>query len=1429
MKLVRLSAIILLLSFLSGIHHVYGQLYSYKNLTHRNGLPLTTTWAIKEKPDGGILIGTQGAGLVEYDGYAFHDIIAADQDKLHHVTGIEVLNKETFFTSKFKGLFRISSSGKVSNVFQAEKIGDYIDVVVSNKRLLVIAQRAIYSFDPKTKTAERINPELFETNLHIYQKIATPRGFIFLTNQGNFIYTPEEKFILLGDFFKTGNKEISAMTFGYYKNDSLHLFDRTVEKGLIAVLNQQPFNGKVKTLPKVPDGRLPIIVEAVYNSRKDCFVFFGKNGEIFEETDCKLKKIPLNTQQRNISLKKVLCDYNGDYWFTSDLAGVFKIGLQPFTKIELQQEFEDRQISFVHQTAKGSIIFSNFHHTTYSGNPYVEEVKKHNLEFLCSASINGKSYFGGKSGVYEYNENNNVFSRVNLSFIAADEQIQFMSYQAPFLWIGVYGDGLYKLDDRFRLIRHYKHEKHAPLVIYTGQFSTDGNELFLGTSNGIVKLTIPDEQFSKVDNHEFGHYCGLSVKDIFGTNWFTLESGLIGISKQGEIFTLSSPSLFPSYLFYTLNTDNYGNLIIGTNKGLNLIQINDQGKILRQRNFNAGTDFEGYETHMRSSFQETNAALVGTLEGMYKLDFNLMQDLPRPQKPVITLKSDVDNYESSIISFRFLSKNPKMKTVLYTYRILNHTNKWEPLSGINEAAVSNLRSGFYIIEVRATYDGITYSETARFPVTIKLPLLRGNLLIISLILIVIVLNIIFYIRSKKNETFELFYSEEVHSTQKYAQTLILFGLISHVAANEIAPFISGTFHVNHLLVGFTALLLLLGFIGVRYFGRNGTDKNSQTIITLCFSIIMLFNIYSMYMTSLHPFYGFSVLLVGSVAPLIFEKTKSILLYVALFLGINIAIILSSSGLNYDKYLLIIPIVISGLLAVFMNLIRHDSVHQLAFISSIINKSNVLALAMDQEGRLKYVSKNIAKYINIQSKDLLDKPISIMNDYLPTEASRKIDLKTEFKDGKRFLSPILNIHNEVSWFEWSCKEFSKDVNVLIGQDITEKINLQNTYEILVENAEDLIYQVDIDGHFQFLNNRFNDYFFQEKDSLLGTNVSELIPEEYRAVVIDFYQNQLKSHKKVSYFEFPIIDSKNQLQWFGQYATLLYAIGDSSTVVGFLVVGRNITEKIKKDSLIAAQSADITASINYAKRIQLNLLPSSDKIEHFFSESFIIYKPKDIVSGDFYWCNQLGDYTIVAVGDGTGHGVPGAFMSILGINLLNSIIMEKHILDPGRILDELDIKLKHMLSEGNQQRINDGIEVTICIYNERNKTLEYACAGSKLMLHDGKSFSIRKGDSKHIGDEHPNFQGYVSHHQPVNSETTIYLFTDGFYDQFGGFQQKKYSIRRLLELLMQNISLPLKTQQKIIIEEFENWKSTTEQTDDVTIIGLRINEKSSDKTY
>lgn len=1431
MKSIRFSAVfgVLLLTLLNTINS-FGQIYSYKNFNHLNGLLHGATWGITEKKDGGILIGTQGAGIVEYDGYTFHETIATDQDNNHHVTGIEVINDKILFTSRFKGVFQINESGNLSLLFKQKNTGDYIELEYFKDFLIIVTQFNLYTYDFATKKSIKVSNFKHQGNdLKVYETIKTPKGCVFLTNKGNYILTKKDQLIPLNQFFRTDNQLLEKMVFGYNKNGLLHLFDKEVQTGMIVELTKNKLNFKEKKIEHDLNADPLSIISTTYNEKKNRFAFFTYNGDLFEENDFVVKKVPNNNQYKKIAANKVITDYNGDYWVTTHITGVFKIGLQPFTKLNLHKEFSDQRINHVFKTQNNNIIFSNIHGNTYTGHLYKGKIKHHSICILTSTIINNTLYVGTTSGIYEYTEKPDRFKKITIPGIDSDKKIQFISYQSPYIWMNIADEGLYKLDKNFNLIRHYKEENHAPYTIYTGQFSDDGNYLYMGTSNGVRKLDISREIFSAIGCHDLGDYCGLSVKDIFGTSWFTLEKGIMGISRRGELFILSSPFLFPSYLFYTINTDNFGNLIIGTNKGLNVIQINDKGKVLNQRNFNPGTGFEGYETHMRASFQDNNYALVGTIEGLYYLDFNLLQQLPFPQKPVIQVQNKkTDSSQTPVLSFQFLSKNPKVRNVLYAYRIINHQNKWSSPSYNDEISIADLKSGTYTLEVKATYDGITYSKVAQYPIKITMPLLRSNLLIVALITIVFTVILLFYSHSKKNASYEIFYSEEFSLTQKYVPSLILFGFISHVLTNQITHFISDGFEVNQSLVIITGIALLYTFLRAKHNKKKKANKKVKNNLITAFYIVMLFNIYSLHETSLHPFYGFSVILTGSVAAFIFDKTKSIVIYTFIFVGVNIVVILSSAGLNYDKYLLIIPIVISGLLSVFMNLIRYDSVHQLAFISSIINKSNILALVMNREGLLKYISKNITCYINIQATDLIDQPISLMNKFIPSGVTGNIDLKSEFRDGKRFLSPLLNTRQEISWFEWSCKEFSEDIRILIGQDITEKMNLQNTYEILVENAEDLIYQVDLDGNFQFLNNRFNDYLSYDKSKLLGKNLSDILPKDYKEIVFDYYKKQFKNREKVSYFEFPMFNSNDQVQWFGQYVTLLFSVGDSSKVVGFLAVGRNITEKIKKDSIIALQRADITASINYAKRIQLNLLPPSEKIATYFPESFVIYKPKDIVSGDFYWCNQLGEYTIVAVGDGTGHGVPGAFMSILGINLLNSIIMEKHIHDPGRILDELDTRLKEMLSAGNhQQKINDGMEITVCVFNERKESLEYACAGSKLIIHDGQTFSIRKGDNKHIGDFHKDFQGYVTHHQTIGNEMTTYLFTDGFHDQFGGIQQKKYSIRRLLELFIRNISLPLHVQQSIIEQEFDNWQLNTDQTDDVTVIGLRKSKHSYDK--
>ncbi len=1427
MKIKRLLIVcILLFSALNNSIDSFGQICSYRNITHRDGLPLNSTSAVKEKEDGGILIGTQGAGIVEYDGYKFIEVVAPDQDNHHIVTGIETIHNDIYFSSKYKGIYKIDARGKVTFLFSKKGCGDYMDLIAFGKYLLITTSKTILIFDPKAEKEldHSIQPV---DRLKITQTIPTKDGIIFLSGQGHCIFTSGAKLIPLSDYFPGTPPLLKQMRFGYYRNGRLHLFDQEIEKGVTIKPDGDSFTFEEKRTEKkfktVPMG----ISGAVYNHKKDCFTFFTTNCELFEERRFVITSLPDNSQKANVSANKAICDYYGNYWITTHHSGIFKIGREPFTKIDFSKDFLDQKISFIFKTSSDNIIFSSISQSnTCTGKLLSKDLNYHDLKIISGTSVKDRLYFGTTSGLYEYIEATDMFKKITIPSIKKDNKILFISYLSPNIWIGVAEEGLYKLDEQLNVVKHYKGEKNSPKMIYTGQFSGDGKYLYMGTDNGIIRLDIQKESFSRIGDHKLGYYCGLSVKDVFETNWFAMERGIIGISKRGELFTLSSPSLFPSWLFYTFNSDSYGNLIIGTNKGLNVIQVNEKGKVINQRIFSSKTGFEGYETHMRSSFQSNNHSFVGTVEGMFFLDFDLLHKLDPPIKPIIRQKHKIITGDASNVGFEFLSKNPQIKNVQYTYRVLNQSDKWSQPSSVNEIFVSDLTNGNYTLEVRSTYDGATFSPISAYSFEISRPVFRGNVLILSIITVVLGLIIYFYSKSRDEASVQLFYADEPLLAQKYAPPLVLFALLAHLISNELLPFITSEIQVNHVLVILVSCFLAVVFFLVVQYKKRSENRKVTSSLIIAYIGLMLFYIYSLYESSLHPFYGFSLIIVNSTAPFIIEKTKSVIIFSLIYIGLNAVVIFSTEGLNYDKNLMIIPIVLSGVLSIFMSLVRHDSLRQLAFISSIINKSSVLAMAMNKDGKLKYVSKNISNYINTDAASLMDQSISVINQFIPEGvSSRNIDLKTEFNDGKRFITPFINTNNDIFWFEWSCKEFPGDLKVVIGQDITEKMSLQSTYEILVENAEDIIYKADINGNVQFINNRFYDYLSLHKEMLTGRNILEIIPEAYKESVAEQYTKLAESNEKVSYFEIPILDKNNQLQWFGQFVTLLFDPGSQSTATGFLAVGRNITERIKKDQIIATQSANIKASISYAKRIQMNLLPPEEKIREYFSESFVMYQPKDIVSGDFYWLNQFENYTILAVGDGTGHGVPGAFLSILGINLLNSIILEKQIHNPGRILDELDARLRQMLSSEKQEdAVNDGIEIAICVFNEETDTLEYACAGAKLIIHDGHSFSVRKGDNKHIGDYQKDFQGYVTHHSSIESEMTIYLFTDGFHDQFGGIQNKKFSVKRLLELFFQNISLPMRSQKEMFEKELQSWKADTEQTDDITIIGIRKKRKN-----
>ena len=269
-------------------------------------------------------------------------------------------------------------------------------------------------------------------------------------------------------------------------------------------------------------------------------------------------------------------------------------------------------------------------------------------------------------------------------------------------------------------------------------------------------------------------------------------------------------------------------------------------------------------------------------------------------------------------------------------------------------------------------------------------------------------------------------------------------------------------------------------------------------------------------------------------------------------------------------------------------------------------------------------------------------------------------------------------------------------------------------------------------------------------------------------------------------------------------------------------RILEEKVKERTAeIEAQKQEITSSIEYASRIQMAMLPEDEHFNNFFSDHFIIFKPRDIVSGDFYWIGEDEKHIFFTVADCTGHGVPGAFMSTLGISTLNEIITNKSDLKANTVLSLLRDKIKTSLHQtGKEGEAADGMDIAFCVLNKSRKTLEFSGAYNPLYIFQGGEFREYKANRMPIGIYYGKNDTFTNYRIKVKKGDTLYIFSDGLVDQFGGPNGVKYKTAKLKKLLTEIHYRPLSEQRNIIENEFEKWKGSVEQVDDITIIGVRI---------
>jgi len=265
-------------------------------------------------------------------------------------------------------------------------------------------------------------------------------------------------------------------------------------------------------------------------------------------------------------------------------------------------------------------------------------------------------------------------------------------------------------------------------------------------------------------------------------------------------------------------------------------------------------------------------------------------------------------------------------------------------------------------------------------------------------------------------------------------------------------------------------------------------------------------------------------------------------------------------------------------------------------------------------------------------------------------------------------------------------------------------------------------------------------------------------------------------------------------------------------------KEVVRRKEAEDKIHEQFTEIQDSINYAKRIQKAILPSEKMFADAFKNFFIYYSPKDVVAGDFYWMVKTGDATIFAVADCTGHGVPGALVSVVCNNSLNRSIREYGCSEPGKILDKTrEIVIEEFEKSGED--VKDGMDISLCSLSQR--TLHWSGANNPLWIirKDSNQLEEIKADKQPIG-KYAGAKPFTTHQIELNAGDTIYIFTDGFQDQFGGVKQKKFKAAQLKELLLANQKLSMNEQKILLMNTFENWRGSLEQIDDVCVIGIRL---------
>jgi PAS domain S-box-containing protein len=430
--------------------------------------------------------------------------------------------------------------------------------------------------------------------------------------------------------------------------------------------------------------------------------------------------------------------------------------------------------------------------------------------------------------------------------------------------------------------------------------------------------------------------------------------------------------------------------------------------------------------------------------------------------------------------------------------------------------------------------------------------------------------------------------------------------------------------------------------------------------------------------------------------------------------------------------------------------------------------------------------------------------------------------------KKYILKIQNYNEELATSEEEIRQNLEEIHAMHDSLLQSQVKLKQL-SMIAENTSDCMIITDKHGYTIWVNQGFTNLTYYRLEEIEGKRPGDLLQGK------DTDPQTVGRIRKAIRNKEPILEELINYDKFGSpYWTriLINPVFDNNELINFIAVQNNITERKEIQKTLEEQKKqleslykDVTASINFAQRIQQAVLPKAEEIAQFLTEHFIIYKPKNIVSGDFYWFYATENHLVVVVADCTGHGVSGAFMSLIGTDLLNQIVIGQQEFSPSKILKKLNEEIKIAF---RQDKILNyvGIDLAICVvenygFGKNDKKVRYAGIKSPLIYVQNNKIQKIEANSMILGASRQENTNFDETEIQIESPTEFYMFSDGYHDQFGGGENQKLKKKHFQELLFQVHQFGMAEQGNLLSEWFHDWQGKERQTDDVLVLGFRIN--------